>query len=146
MHCEMLLRLSIEEVNFTSVRKTNTAQSVLPAKQLQWTTVKNWWVTVDPSRMGKILVGVGTVNWGVEPPTPPPVISTLHTLTPSAECHRKSIMWIKPKTWLSWQRPSRDRKTISGWSSTAVVFQYRNLANTGAADSEITGRTEVRRK
>ena len=46
MHCETLLRLSIEEVNFTSVRKTNIALSVkstvLKAKQLQWTT------TVDP--------------------------------------------------------------------------------------------------
>jgi len=31
MHCEMLLRLSIEEVNFTSVQKTNIALSVLPA-------------------------------------------------------------------------------------------------------------------
>ena len=38
MHCETLLRLSIEEVNFTGVRKTNTALSVLKAKQLQWTT------------------------------------------------------------------------------------------------------------
>jgi len=73
MHCETLLRLSIEEVNFTSVWKTNVALSVLKAKQLQWTTtvstfstveeilfhtVKNWggygW---PPSRMGKILVG-----------------------------------------------------------------------------------------
>ena len=37
MHCETLLRLSrpIEEVNFTSVRKTNIALSVLKAKQLQ---------------------------------------------------------------------------------------------------------------
>jgi len=38
MQCETLLRLSIEEVNFRSVRKTNTALSVLKAKQLQWTT------------------------------------------------------------------------------------------------------------
>ena len=37
MHCETLrLSRSIEEVNFTSVRKTNIAQSVLKAKQLQW--------------------------------------------------------------------------------------------------------------
>ena len=35
MHCETLLRLSIEEVNFTSVPKTNIALSVLKAKQLQ---------------------------------------------------------------------------------------------------------------
>jgi len=46
MHCETLLGLSIEEVNFTSGRKTNIALSVkstvLKAKQLQWTT------TVDP--------------------------------------------------------------------------------------------------
>ena len=41
MHCETLLRLSIEEVNFTSVRKTNITLSVLKAKQLR-TTVKNW--------------------------------------------------------------------------------------------------------
>jgi len=34
MHCETLLKLSIEEVNFTSVRKTNIALSVLKAKQL----------------------------------------------------------------------------------------------------------------
>jgi len=42
MHCETLLRLCIGEVNFTSVRKTNIALSVLKAKQLQRTTVKNW--------------------------------------------------------------------------------------------------------
>ena len=35
MHCETLLRLSIEEVYFTIVRKTNVALSVLKAKQLQ---------------------------------------------------------------------------------------------------------------
>jgi len=28
--------------------------------------------------MGKILVGVGTVNWGVEPPSPP-IIPTLNS-------------------------------------------------------------------
>jgi len=38
MHCETLLRLSIEYVNFTSVRKTNIALSVLKAKQLLLTT------------------------------------------------------------------------------------------------------------
>jgi len=57
MHCETLLRLSIEEVNFTSVRKTNIALSVIKAKQLQRTTTvcKNCkkgetggGVTVDP--------------------------------------------------------------------------------------------------
>jgi len=35
MHCETLLRLSIGEVNFTSVQKTKIALSVLKAKQLQ---------------------------------------------------------------------------------------------------------------
>ena len=35
MHCETLLRLSMEEVNFTSVWKTNIALPVLKAKQLQ---------------------------------------------------------------------------------------------------------------
>jgi len=38
MHCETLLRLSMEEVNFTSVRKTDIALPVLKAKQLQWTS------------------------------------------------------------------------------------------------------------
>jgi len=38
MHCETLLRLSTEYVNFTSVGKTNIALSVLKAKQLQLTT------------------------------------------------------------------------------------------------------------
>ena len=38
MQCETLLRLSIEEVNFTSVQKTNIALSGLKTKQLQWTT------------------------------------------------------------------------------------------------------------
>ena len=76
MLCETLQRLSIEEVNLTSVRKTNMALSVLKAKQLQWAPISygekklgggyGW----PPSRMGKILVGVGTVNWGPNPPTP----------------------------------------------------------------------------
>jgi len=41
MHCETLLRLSIEKVNFTSVRKTNIALSVLKAKQWTTTVCKN---------------------------------------------------------------------------------------------------------
>jgi len=62
MHCETLLRPSIEEVNFTSVRKTNIALSVLKAKQLQRTTTvckngETGGVTVDPQQNGKILVG-----------------------------------------------------------------------------------------
>ena len=54
MQCETLLRLSIEEVNFTSVRKTNMALSVLKAKQLQRTPISygekklGGGVTVDP--------------------------------------------------------------------------------------------------
>jgi len=33
--------------------------------------------------MGKILVGVGTVNWGLNPPPPnPPVIPTLRVILP----------------------------------------------------------------
>ena len=86
MHCETLLRLSIEEVNFTSVWKTNVALSVLKAKQLQWTTtvstfstvkeilfhtVKNWGVTVDPQQNGKNISG-GLAQWtgGSNPLTP----------------------------------------------------------------------------
>jgi len=54
MHCETLLRLSIEEVN-----------------------LKNWGLRLTPQQNGKILVGVGTVNGGgVESPNPT-VIPTL---------------------------------------------------------------------
>ena len=84
MHCETLLRLSIEEVNFTSVRRTNIELSVLKAKQLQWTTTvcKNCRKgetlahydktsygekrggTVDPQQNGKILVGLAQWTGG----------------------------------------------------------------------------------
>jgi len=61
MHCETLLRLSIEEVNFTSVRKTNIALSVkstvLKAKQLQWTT------TVDPPQQNWKNISGGLAQW-----------------------------------------------------------------------------------
>ena len=81
MHCETLLRLSIEEVNFTSVRKTNIALSVLKAKLLQWTTTvcenckkkgKLGGYGWPPGRMGKILVG-GLAQWtgGSNLPNPP---------------------------------------------------------------------------
>ena len=84
MHCESLLRLSIEEVNFTSVPKTDIALSVLKAKQLQWTTIvcknckngetahydKTGGYGWPPAEWENISGEVGTVNWGVEPPNP----------------------------------------------------------------------------
>jgi len=84
MHCESLLRLSIEEVNFTSVPKTNIALSVLKAKQLQWTTIvcknckngetahydKTGGYGWPPAEWENISGEVGTVNWGSNPPTP----------------------------------------------------------------------------
>ena len=65
MHCETLLRLSIEEVNFRSVRKTNIALSVLKAKQLQWNTVKTGGYGWPQQNGENINGGVGTVNWVV---------------------------------------------------------------------------------
>jgi len=48
MHRETLLRLSIEEVNFTSARKTNIAPSVLKAGGMS--PLPGWHVTLrDPT-------------------------------------------------------------------------------------------------
>ena len=41
--------------------------------------MKNWGVTVDTEQNGKILVGVGTVNWRI--PLILPVIATLNVCT-----------------------------------------------------------------
>jgi len=84
MHCETLLRFSTEEVNFTSVRKTNIALSVLKSKQLQWTTTvckncKKWRYistgglrSTPTSRMGKILLGLAQWTGGRTPLPPNP--------------------------------------------------------------------------
>ena len=49
MHCETLLRLIIEEVNFTSVRKTKSTHPVTKllstfsaVEKILFHTVKNW--------------------------------------------------------------------------------------------------------
>ena len=77
MHCETLLRLSrpIEEVNFTSVRKTNIALSVLEAKQLHWTPIsygekKLEGLRLTPQQNGKNISGGWHSELGAEPPNP----------------------------------------------------------------------------
>jgi len=77
MHCETQPRL-IEEVNFTSERKTKSTHPVTEllstfstVEVIVFHTVKNWGLRLTPSRMEKILVGVGTVNLGSNPPPNP---------------------------------------------------------------------------
>jgi len=102
VHCETLLRLSIEEVNFTSARRTNIALSVLKAKQLQWTTTvckncrkgetlahydktsygEKLGGTVDPPAEWENISGGWHSELGVEPPNSP-AIPTLNWKTSS---------------------------------------------------------------
>jgi len=69
-----------------------------------------------------------------------------YTLTPSTECRRNSVLWIKPINWLTWlnKRRLRNRKTnfrliICCHSSTDT----ENLAKIGPVDFEIIGRKGI---
>jgi len=70
--------------------------------------------------------------------------TSCRTLTPSAECHRNSILRIKPKNWLPRQRPLRDQKTnFSLITHSLISTNLANLAKIGPVNVELIGLTGV---
>ena len=68
--------------------------------------------------------------------------TSCRTLTPSAECHRNSVLWINPTIIGCHDNVLRgiEKKLISAWSSTAAVLStFANSATDGQADAEVTG-------